>query len=285
MGDEAAATTGSPELLWAAVGLLLLLTVALIPLVIFRSTRRWAGATLGILVLGQLLLLTSGVVLESYADIAPLLLAVLCMPALWSPLLLWRRTRRLGLILVGTSIIAGLALANYYAEVICSIGWVLLLLALWPCWRLMKSEARGRERVPAVPPRGVLRVRPWPACRGPETDGFTLVAVLVGIICLVIAVSVATQMIATTMAGVRRADHMAVATDLLESAREGSLLGRDTGGLASGAARLLPKGQATLTRTQAGPGLTRVTAAATWRETDGRPGTVMLEWLTPEGQR
>jgi type II secretory pathway pseudopilin PulG len=276
---------GPPEPLLAAVGLVLLLTVAFIPFLMFRRTRRWAAIIFAVLLLLQLVVLNSQAVLDSYSEMVPLLLACLGAAALQSPLLLWRRTRRLGLVLVGSSAIAGMALGNYYAQVICTIGYVLLLLALWPRWRLVQPAPAGREKVPAIPSRGVLTARTWPACRRPEADGFTLVASLVGLTCLLITVAVATQMIATTIAAVRRADHATVAMEALESARERSLLGLALGDLDASAARLLPDGRATVVRAPAEPGVTRITATATWREPDGRPSRVTLEWLMAEGVR
>lgn len=270
----------------AAVFALLVTLVPLAPFLIFSRTRRWALIALGVLWLVQLVLLMDPSVLELYWEGVdsglPWLAGAALMPGV---LLLWRRTRRVGLVLLGTSVIASLVIMNYYAQVICSIGYVLLLLALWPRWRLAQSALRERERTPVVPSRGVLRVRAWPACTRHGPEGFTLVTSLVGITCLLITVSMATQMIAATVVAVRRADHMAAATDLLESARERSLLGRDLDDVQTRAARLLPKGQATVARTRVEPGLTRVTAVASWREAGGKPGQVTLEWLTPEGPR
>jgi type II secretory pathway pseudopilin PulG len=284
----------SPEnLVLPVIGAVVLAALlALIPLlgfVLWRRTRRSGLVGLAVLWLAQLALLSLPDVRGAYVGAAEavlpwlgVLLSVAIVPGL---LLLWRRTRRVGLVLLGTSVIASVVIMNYYAQVICSIGYVLLLLALWPRWRLMKAAPVGREKVPVIPSRGVLRARLWPACRRPEADGFTLITSLVGIICLLIAASMATQMIAATMVAVRRADHMAVATDLVESARERSLLGRELGGIQATAARLLPKGQAAVTHTSVEPGVTRVTAVATWRETDGKPGHITLEWLTSEGPR
>jgi type II secretory pathway pseudopilin PulG len=241
---------------------------------------------LGALWLAQLALLADPTIREALlqdgAEAAAWLLLILGTAVVPGLLLLWRRTRRVGLVLLGTGLIAPLVFWNYWAQVICSIGYVLLLVALWPRWRLAQPAPAGRETIPAIPSRGVLRVHPWPACRRSEADGFTLVTSLVGITCLLITVAIATQMIASTIAAVRRADHAAMAMDVVESARERSLLGRGPGNLKAAAARLLPNGRATVVRTQAEPGVARVTAAVTWRETDGRPGRATLEWLTLE---
>lgn len=286
--------TGSAEqvpvsLAAAAALAVLLALVPLLPFLIWRRTRRWAWIVLGTLWLLQFALQANQKVVEFYSragDAAlPWLLVLPGLVVIPSALLLWRRTRRLGLVLLGTSIISLLVLVNYWAQVICSIGYILLLLALWPRWRLMQAAPSGRERRPAIPSLGVFRVRSWPACRRPETEGFTLVTTLVGVGCLLIAAALATQMIAATMVAVRRADHLAVATDLLESVRERSLLGRDPGDVRARAARLLPKGTAALTRAQAQPGLTRVSAVATWEDVDGKAGQVELDWLTAGSPR
>ena len=113
-------------------------------------------------------------------------------------------------------------------------------------------------------------------------DGFTLVGSLVGVTCLVIATSLAAQMIASSMRAVRRAEHNAVAMDLLESAREWEMLSGKSVALRSDAARLLPQGRISIIRSPAKHGLTRVSATATWRELDGAPGSISLDWLSTE---
>jgi len=270
---------GSAAWWTSAAGIALWIAGAIcLPFLIWPRTRRWILVAFPVLC--ALLF-----VAQMATEALPWLLAfvgLLVPPVL---LLLWRRTRRVGLVLLGATAIGWLALANYWAQVICTIGYMLLLLALWPRWRLLQAAPRGREMRPVIPSRGVLRVRSWPACRRSETEGFSLITSLVGIGFVLIAAAVATQAISTTMAAVRRADHLAVATDLLESARERSLLGRDTADLQARAARLLPKGTAILARTDAEAGLTRVSALATWEEANGRPGQVTLEWLTAKGSR
>jgi hypothetical protein len=289
-----AQSAGSPEEVpmsaAAAVGFALLVALAvLLPFLIWRRTRRWAAIAAGLLWLGQVAGMASEEVLRFYSEVGMVALGLIAIAAGLAVVpglfLLWRRTRRVGLVLLGTSIIGVVAFANYWAVGICSIGYVLLLLALWPRWRLMQGAPRGWERAAVIPSRGVLRARPWPACRRPGAEGFSLVSTMVGIICLVIAASIAAQMISATMAAVRRADHLAVATDLLESARERSLLGREVSEVEARGARLLPKGQVTVGRGEVRPGLMRMTAVATWREANGSAGYIALEWLEREGPR
>jgi type II secretory pathway pseudopilin PulG len=280
-----------PAVSWvagAASAALVTLLLA-VPFLIPRRTRRWAAIAFGVCILIELVPLSDPSVAAFYWSVGEVTLGVLVFllasAALVAPLLLWRRTRRLGLVLVGASLLSALLLANYWAQVICTIGYILLLLALWPRWRLLQAAPRGRELPPVIPSRGVLRVRSWPACRRTETEGFSLITSLIGIGFVIIAAAVATQAISTTMAAVRRADHLAVATDLLESARERSRLGGDAAGLQAQAARLLPKGTATLARRRVRPGLMRVSALATWEEANGTPGRATLEWLTAEGSQ
>jgi type II secretory pathway pseudopilin PulG len=277
-----------PSVSWAAAAGAAVLVTALLalPFLIWRPTRRWAGIALGVCALVELALLPNPRVPAFYwsAGGAALEVLLIVLVVAWLPVLvmLWRRTRRAGLVLLGGSLIGLLVLANYWAQVICTIGYVLLLLALWPRWRLMQAAPRGRDRPPVIPARGVLRARAWPACRRPEIDGFTLISALVGIALVIMAAAVAMAAASATMAAVRRADRLAVATDLLESARERSLLGGTSASLQEQVPRLLPRGKVTITRTPAAPGLARVSAVAIWQEPDGKAGQVALEWLSAE---
>jgi len=263
----------------AALGISLLLCL---PFFIWRRTRRhaWIAATLLFLI--QIVL---GIVFGIFAGVfnkEEILFPLLVFSLFPYLIVFWRRTRRLMVILLGLGIISFLAFGNYMTWVISSIGFILLMLALWPCWKLLKSAPRPREEASVVPSRGPLTSRPWPACRKPEQGGFTLVSALVGVMCLVIAFAISTQIISGTMAALRRADHMAMATDLLESAREKSLAGLEPGNIMASAARLLPHGAASINKARAQDGLTRLTATATWKEATGKPGKVVLEWLAAE---
>jgi type II secretory pathway pseudopilin PulG len=266
----------------AVLGAMLLALIASLPFLIWRRRGWWRVVAVGALWIGPLACLANDSVFAFCSKVGEVALGCLIMLAVPASLLLWRRTRRVTLVLLGAILLALFAFINYWIPVICTIGYVLLLLALWPCWRLLQAAPRGRERSPVIPSRGVLRVRSWPACRRSGMEGFSLITTLVGIAFVLIAAALATQAISATMLAVRHADHLAVATDLLESARERALLGRETDGIQAQAARLLPKGSATLTRTPAGPGLTRALAVATWEETNGRPGQMKLEWLTAD---
>jgi hypothetical protein len=258
------------------LGVALLVAAAIsLPFVIWARARRWALVAFPIVCAIEFLAETA----TRQYGLLPLVIGFL---APWLLLLLWRRTRRAGLVLLGGSVIGLLVLVNYWAKVICTIGYVLLLLALWPRWRLMQAAPRGRERPPVIPSRGVLRARAWPACRRPEIEGFTLISALVGTSFVIMAAVVATEAISATMAAVRRADHLAVATDLLESARERSLLGGASTDLQAQASRLLPKGKMAIVRASAAAGLSRVSALATWEDPDGKAGQVALEWLAAE---
>lgn len=275
----------SPEpslLLLALTGLLIFAVAALLPLLVIRRRCLWTWATFAVAVVALFVLLLREGVWEAYADTLSLMGGVLLVAAVQAPLLLWRRTRRLGLVLVGATLLGGAALTNYYMYVICVIGYILLLVALWPRWRLMLPVPVGGEGASRVSSRGVLRARPWTGCRRPRMDGFTLVGSLVGVVCLVIAASLTTQMIASSMRAVRRAEHNAVAMDLLESAREREMLGGESAVLRPDAARLLPQGRISIIRSPAEHGLTRVSATATWRELDGAPGSISLDWLSAE---
>jgi hypothetical protein len=199
-----------------------------------------------------------------------------------SLLVLWRRTRRLGIVVCGLAVfgVSMVWLFGYFSAAVCDIGFTLLLIGIWPCWRLVFGAPRGPQ-APRVAARGVLEVRPWPACRR-EESGVTLVSVLVGVMCLVIAFAFSVGMLSQTMRAIRHADHLATATDLLEGMRERSLLGLGNGDAPARAARLLPHGEATMQRQPESAGLARVTAVATWREPTGRRGEVTLEWLASE---
>ena len=288
---QALTSGGEPPISWVAGACSAVLVTLLLasPFLIWRRTRRWAAIVFGACILIELVPLSDPRVPAFYWTVGEVtievLLFLLASAALFSPLLLWRRTRRLGLVLVGTGVFGALTFTNYWAQVICTIGYILLLLALWPRWRLLQAAPRGRETRPVIPSRGVLRARSWPACRRSETEGFSLISSLVGIGFVVMAAAVATQAISTTMAAIRRADHVAVATDLLESARERSLLGRDTADIRARAARLLPKGAVRIARTHVGAGLARISDVADWQEVDGKPGEVTLEWLAVEGSQ
>jgi type II secretory pathway pseudopilin PulG len=270
-------------LLLAVTGLLMFVVAALLPLLIIRRRCLWVWVTFAFGSVGLFALLLRDGVWEVYADTLSLLGFCLLAGAVYSPLLLWRRTRRLGLVLVGAALLGSLALANYYMHVICVIGYILLLVALWPRWRLLLPVSAAGNGDAPVPPRGVLRARSSTGCHRPGMDGFTLIGSLVGVFCLVIGAGLVAQMIASSMRAVRRAEHNAVAMDLLESAREWEMLGSESVTVQSDAARLLPQGDISVTRSPAEHGLTRVSATATWRETDGTPGRTSLDWLIAEG--
>lgn len=290
MDEGSGPASGSGEyyvaLLLAAQVALLVAAVLALPLLIWRRTRRWYLVAVIALWAGLCALFATHSASAFYSETGETVLAfsagVVGLAFIPCLMLIWRPTRRAGLVLLGGSVIGLLVLVNYWAQVICTIGYVLLLLALWPRWRLMQAAPRGRERPPVIPSRGVLRARAWPACRRPEIEGFTLISALVATSFVIMAAVVATEAISATMAAVRRADHLAVATDLLESARERSLLGGASTDLQAQASRLLPKGKVAVTRTSAAAGLTRVSALATWEEPDGKAGQVALEWLAAE---
>jgi hypothetical protein len=275
---------------WApedATSLAVLIAVAAVvltlPLALWWRTRRLSPLVFVVLLLGIRLLV--GGPFHPDQTSAELTLGVLMALAggvvIALPLLLWRRTRRFGLILAGIVVIDCISFTSYMTTVVGDIGFVLLLLALWPRWRLLYPVSRGREVAPVVSSRGALRVHTWPRSQG----GFTLVSSLVGVFCLLVAFALAGQVVSSAMTAVRRANHLARATDLLSSARERTLLGQTPGDLAARAKRDLPEGTATLARTPSGPGLVQVTATARWREVDGRPGEMTLVWLTREGSR
>lgn len=272
----------------AALGGLIVLIVCA-PFLIWRRTRRWAAFALLVLWIGQAALLTSPGILAAYfqygSEVLPWLLVLCADAVVFAPLLLWRRTRRLGLVLVGLGVIGAVAFMDYLGLVITSIGYLLLLLALWPRWRLLQGAPRGRETRPAPPSRGVLTVRPWPVDARPTERGFSLVSSLVGVTCLVVAFVLAAQVVGGTTSALRRANRLAIATDLLESARERMLAGADPGDVAAAAAALLPHGEASMQRAPTGPGLVRMTGAVTWQEPHGKPGRAVLEWLAVEGPR
>jgi hypothetical protein len=284
-GDEV------PPSFAAAIGVAgLIAVVGCLPFLVWRVTRRWSyAAVVNAFVAQAALLVSVPAALQTYSDFATVALPFLLIAILGllppAVLMLGRRTRRLGLVLFGPAVIAMIAFTNYWALVIGSIGYLLLLIALWPRWRLLRGVPPPREVAPVVPSRGVLSISPWPRDARPRERGFTLVSSLVGVGCLVIAFGLAAQLIGGTTAVVRRADHLAMATNLLESARERTLAGVGVGDIAGPAAAALPHGTASLSHSSAGNGLSRVTAVATWREADGKPGRVVLEWLAAEGSR
>ena len=268
-----------------AVGLAALVAILVcLPFYRWGATRRWSLGALAVLCVGQAALLSNSGVRAAYIAVASVALpGLLASAVLFVPLLLWRRTRRLGLVWLGLSVISAVAFMNQWALVISSIGYVLLLLALWPCWRLLKGTPQGRELSPTIRSRGVLQVHPWPLS-GKER-GFSLTSALIGVFCLTAAFSMAALMISGTTTALYRADRLARAADLIESARERALLGLAAGDIAGRAAAALPHGQASVERAPADKGLVRVTATATWREPDGRPGRATLEWLVLEQPR
>jgi hypothetical protein len=287
---QASIDPGAPPSYGADVGLALVLPILIcVLLAAWRRTRLWSLLVLLALLSGEVALLDYPVVLNTCADVAQADLPVLAVLVLASLppalLLLWRRTRRFALAWLGLTVIVVLRYENYWSLVIGSIGYLLLLVALWPRWRMLRGAPLGREPAPVVPSRGVLSVRPWPIDARPRERGFTLVSALVGLGCLVVAFGLAVELIGGTTAALHRADHLAVASDLLESARERALAGGAAGDLSAAAAQALPQGTATITRATTGPGLVRVTATATWREPTGKPGAVTLEWLTAERSR
>jgi hypothetical protein len=266
---------------WVLLSLALLSgLLASVPFLLWRRARLFSPLVFIVVLLiagGQ----ASSVSSEDRGELLALL--VLFAVSLYLPVLLlrWPSTRRLGLAWVGLTVISCVSWASYMLLVLASIGYVLLLLALWPRWRLLYPVSRGREVAPVAPSRGALRVHAWPRNQG----GFTLVSSLVGVFCLLVAFALAGQVVSSAMTAVRRANHLARATDLLTSARERTLLGQTPGDLSARAKRDLPEGTATLARTPSGPGLVQVTATARWREVDGRPGEMTLVWLTREGAR
>jgi hypothetical protein len=274
------------------VTLLIALPATLIlalPFLIWRRSRRIATMFLVICWTLQLIALFSysGTISKTNTDemagFAIVIFLFTIMPGAWI-LLVFRRTRRAGLILVGMGIIGALGFfAGYMTQIICGIGYILFLIALWPVWRMARVVPKEKITARLVPNRGVLRARSWPD--GLNQKGITLLGALIGTMCIVIAFSIATQVIGTALTATRRSEHRAQAADILESLREQSIAGQQVGNLQLRATQTLPKGQLLITHSKQSVGLMRTTAVVNWQEISGRPGQMTLEWLSVEQTR
>ena len=202
--------------------------------------------------------------------------------AVWTSIVLallnWVRTRRLAVYLLCYSAVSLLLYAVGrgwsdsvswpYPGVVVTLGLVLLLTRLWPCWRLLRrpTTARLPSRIPA--PRGTLSGREWPL----RTDrGLTTIAVLVSFAMVLVVAGGAVSCLVRGMQVDSYARRSLVATALLEGALARARAGavppdRLNIDLSERAQRLLPQGRADA-RVGPGParGVQRIDLEVSWR--------------------
>ena len=208
------------------------------------------------------------------------------MLGVWLTLLLsllnWVRTRRLALallLLFAIDVALSLSGGRHYGGIwlypgfITTMGLVMLLLRLWPRWRLLRRPLPKR-----LPPRtpvagGVLEASPWPK---KQARGITTVTVLVGFVMVLTVAAAAVSFLVRATLVSRHAERSLVATALLqgelERVRAGEVaiteLEED---LSARAGRLLPKaaGRAIASRADE-PDLMSLRLQVSWQE-PGRP--------------
>jgi hypothetical protein len=254
-----------------------LLLLALLSLLDWVRPRVWAP----VLVLLWLLMAT--------AWLSPKLDTVLGVAAIGIPyvivllsLLNWVRTRRLALVLL-LFLVLGLALAVAvppgghsipgYAAVITTVGLTMLLIRLWPRWRLLRPPT-PEELPPQIPvARGVLSARSWPRA---GDRGVTLVTVVIAFAMVLVVAAAGASCLAGAARATRAAERSLIATALLQGELE-RVRARDVSAaylqndLAARARRLLPnpRARASVKRTK-DAGTRRVDLEVAWHE-PGRP--------------
>ncbi len=197
-------------------------------------------------------------------------------------LLNWVRTRRLALallLLFAIDVVLYLSGGRQYGGIwpypgfITTMGLVMLLIRLWPQWRLLRRPLPKRlpPRTPVV--GGVLEASPWPR---KQARGITTVSVLVAFVMVlgVAAAAVSFSVRATLVS--RHAERSLVATALLqgelERVRAGEVaISKVEEDLSARAGRLLPKAASRAIASRAdGPDLMSLRLQVSWQE-PGRP--------------
>jgi hypothetical protein len=196
-------------------------------------------------------------------------------------LLNWVRTRRLAvvlLLLLGIDIILYLAGGRRYGSswpypgFVATMGVVMLLIRLWPHWRLLHRPLPKRMP-PRVPPaRGLLDGLPWP--KG-TSRGITTVSVVIGFAMVVVVASAAVSCLSRAAQSSRSAQQSLVATALLhgelERVRAGEVrLTKTKVDLSSRADSLLPSARTeVLVAPRDVSGLFELTMEVSWKDPGG----------------
>jgi hypothetical protein len=252
--------------------------VALYVLLLLAS---WRWARLRSILLAPVLVFALAIILYLpfgyWSAVGLVLLYLLVLLLLWN----WVRTRRLALvllILLATDIISGLATTGRggvhwpYPAIVVTMGVALLLIRLWPRWRLLRSPLTGRPPPRMPPARGVLDASRWP--RGARR-GVTTVSVVVAFAMVVVIASASVSCLSRAAQSSRSAQRALVANALLhgqlDRVRAGEVrvasVQRD---LSSRARSLLPSARAQVLATpRAAADLVELSIGVSWQEAGG----------------
>jgi len=273
-------TPDAPKLWRAAGPYWATILMAALYLVLLLSFWKWARLR-GIL-LAPLLIFAVAIALSAplgYSTAVALILPyLLVLLALWN----WVRTRRLALfllLLLATGLLSLVATAGRggiqwpYPAIVVTVGVAMLLIRLWPRWRLLRSPLPKRlpPRTPVA--RGVLDSCAWP---NKNVHGVTTVSVLIAFVMVLVVAGAAVSCLGRAAQVSRGAQRSFVATTLLEGEFERLRAGAVTVAeverdLSLRASRLLPNAgaRAGVARPEAGD-LLELDLEVSWQET-GRP--------------
>jgi len=201
-------------------------------------------------------------------------------------LLNWVRTRRFGVVVLCLSAISlvlwpalRLGTVSVYPIILSVMGLSLLLIRVWPRWRLLRRPLPRRLAPQVSAMRGVIAARPWPLRRD---KGITVYSVLVGFSMVALVSAGAVSGIGRAVQVTAASRQSLVASALLEGEMERARAGaipweRLEGDLTARAQRLLPDAEAGVMVTPgAGPGLRQVDLVVSWRGIGKPPGRARL---------
>jgi len=204
-------------------------------------------------------------------------------------LLNWVRTRRFGVAVLGLSAISlvlwpalRLGTVSIYPIILSVMGLDLLLIRVWPRWRLLRPPLPRRLAPPVPAMRGVIVARRWPLRR---EKGMTVCGVLVGFSMVALVSAGAVSGIGRAVQVTASSRQSLVASALLEGEMERARAGaipweRLEEDLAARARRLLPDAEAAVVVTpQAGSGVRQVDLVVSWRGIGKPPGRASLSGM------